>query len=711
MVQNIVNGAPMSISLGVNDIPRQAPVYVPEVLPTHLPVVFLYAADGPDGDHQIVDGNAASLIYGADTFDMRKPYATHQTKLANILTARANSFSAVRVRPDDAPDPANARLWLDLLETQIDDYERNEDGSIKLDVNGDPVTTGTKIDGFIAKWVITHIDPDQDGNDMFGKGTIGPGDQTDQTSGTQSKRYPIFDFAYPFFGARGNLAGIRLYAPTEVSSSPINPASLVNDHVYPLRLQLVRRLTPTATPTIQATQSAEQYIDFCLKPGTISSITESSFYMASKFPSSYQLLDDPSGLPNQWGPVGRFSIYQNNIDLVLGKLFAAEKPFIDAFSDFDAAASDADNLYRYNLFSGVSSQNVPYHSIQFNTSAGNAQRLSENSTFYLSGGGDGTMNEADFAVSVAKLAANYADPLSPWLNDAKYPESALWDTGFPLETKYALMSAMSIRKDIAVIISTHDVLGKQLTASEESSLAVALRTRALLYPESDYFGTATMRCVIVGRSGMLINDDYGRALPLTLDLADKVAGWMGSGNGIWKSGGGFDINPANIVSLFKSNTINVTYVPATVRNKDWANGLINVEDFSRLAAYWPAFRTVYPDDTSTLTSIITMFGMVEIEKVGQRVHRRFTGRTDLTEAQLIDRVNQAVIDSTNSRFDGRFLIVPDAYFDDADRQRGYSWHLRIKVGANMMRTVQTLYIEAYRMEDLQAQQGATQLAA
>lgn len=702
MVQPIVNAAPMTVMLGVQDDSTKPLVPVPEVLPTHLPKIYTYAQTGPTTP-QLVVGDSMTQMYGADSFDYRKPYATHATALINTVNAKGNSIMLQRVVPADAPAPANARLWADVLgPIQVPNWQRNSDGSIKTDVNGDPVQVvgeGATVTGYKIKWVVTHIDAGPDGEDMFGKGTIGPGDQTDTATSTQSQRYPFMDFAYPFQAAAGNLAGLRLYAPTEVSSSPINTTSLTVDAVYPFRLQLLQKPAANATAAIVPTQSAAQFLDFCLKPGTISSISQDVFYATQLFPKSYQLINDPSGLPNQYGTIGRFAVYQSLVDQLLAEFFAAEKPFIDQFSDFVLTDTDALNQYRLNPFSAVSSQNVPYHSLIINSDDGNAQRLTEASSFYVSGGGDGTMNETLFAGLVSAAVVDYANPLSNLLDDALYPESVMYDTGFPLQTKYDMISFIAIRKDTAIFLTPYDAAQTQpLTAAEESSLAIALKTRLQQFPESDYFGTSTMRGAIIGRSGTLIGSQYPKPLPLTIELASKLADYMGAGNGIWKPGGGFDQYPQNQVNLFSD--VNVTFTPSTVRNTDWSNGLVWVEQYSRRALYFPAFKTVYDNDTSVLTSIITMLGCVELEKVGQRARRNFSGTTQLTNAQLVSRVNQFVTDNTNQRFDGRFVIIPDTYFTAADLARGYSWSLNIKLYANNMKTVQTLQISAYRMEDL-----------
>ena len=185
-----------------------------------------------------------------------------------------------------------------------------------------------------------------------------------------------------------------------------------------------------------------------------------------------------------------------------------------------------------------------------------------------------------------------------------------------------------------------------------------------------------------------------------MEIATKAAMYMGAGNGKWKSGFSFDQAPANNVSMFIN--VNVTFTPATVRNKDWSNGLNWVESYGRRSLYFPALKTVYDNDTSVLNSFFTMMACVELEKVGERARRRFSGVSSLTNAQLIERVNAFVDENTTGRFDGRFVIVSDAYFTAADIARGYSWTLPIKIYAPNMKTVMSLSIESYRIDDLAA---------
>ncbi len=694
MTATIVNAAPMTILQGTNDKSTRALVPEAEVLPTHLPKIYLYTQKGPT-DPQLVSGAAAVQMYGEESFNERGIYATHATVLFNKVNGQGNSVMLQRVVPADAGDPASIRLSLDVLPKAIPLYERNLDGSIKLDNAGLPVPTGTTTPGFQVKWVVGPVARNNQNEDQFGLGTQGPGNQTDTATSTQSIRYPVADWRVSHQGSYGKNLGLRMWAPTAVGNAPLDSRVIVNEKVYPIRMACVQRASEIVTPTVIETQSAEQFVTAALKPGVIDRNYETELYAGDVFLPAYQNLESPS-LPPQYGPFGEFHLYDGQVKALLDMFYAAEVAFAeDGLSDFTGEDGEE---YRFNMLSGVSSQNVPYHSFQLVTGASDSVRLSEASTIYAMGGSDGSMSEADFAQQVIPLVEAYSDPNSILQNTAKYPESIMYDSGFPLTTKYALCRFISERKDTAVVLSTHDVLGPELTASQESSLAIALRTRLQLYPESDYFGTPTMRGMIIGRSGKLIGSLYRKKLPLTIEIATKAAAYMGAGNGKWKAGYSFDMAPLSEVTMFTD--VNVTFTPASVRHKDWANGLNWVENYGRRSLYFPALKTVYDNDTSVLNSFFTMMCCVELQKVGMRAHKRFSGTSSLTNAQLVERVNKFVVDNTVGRFDNRFVITPEAYFTAADLARGYSWTLPIKMYAPNMKTVMTLSVESYRIEDL-----------
>ena len=760
MTATIVNAAPMSIMLGTQDLSTRSLPSVPEALPTHLPKIYLYTQKGPTTP-QLVSGGDLTNVFGSDSFDLRKKWATHATVLANLVNAQGNAIMVQRVKPADAAPNASITLYLDVLPTQIPVYERNIDGSYKVDINNNPVpaTPAVTVDGYSVMWVATEVALNE-----FGMAGPKPGIQTAGT--VQSTQFPIMDLTVSNFGSYGNNIGLRMWAPTAMSSTPINPSLITNAQCYPFRMACVSRPDPITTPSIVTNQNGEQFVNVTFKPGVINTATDSLVGINDVFIQSYQLLNVPGYAP-VYGPFGNIHTYDAIIDALLKQFYAAELPYINSFSDIIGISNEE---YVFNMISGVASSGAPYTSFIVSSSGVDTVYLTENTTIYAKGGSDGTMGEATtlnvatltgsitndvltitagatnvlaagqfldgvgilpgttlvsgsgniwhvsvintvaattinvtvpgFASLVAQEVVKYSDPNSQLQDSATYPESIIYDSGFPLATKYALANFISLRKDTAVVLCCHDVTlpGPALTASEESSLAIALRTRLQMYPESDFYDTATMRAMIVGLSGKLMNSQYTKSLPLVLEIASKAGAYMGASNGVWKAGIGFDSSPTNQVTMFTD--VNVIFTPATVRNKDWANGLVWVDAFDRRSLYFPALKTVYDNDTSVLNSFFTMMAIVELEKVGERARREFSGEATLTNAQLIAQVNEFVNKNTLGRFDNRFVIRPDTYFTAADVARGYSWTLSIAIYAPSMKTVATISVQAYRISDL-----------
>lgn len=688
MSTTVVNGAPMTYFYGTDDQSTRRLQREPEARPTHLPMIWTYAKKGRE-DVYFVVGGSRSTIFGEETFDLRSKYATHATVLANVINAQGNLCAIRRVRPLDANGPATIRISLDVLETQIPEYERNSDGSYRYDSFGQKIESGNSIDGFQVKFVATSASAN------FGEATQAAGDQTDINNSTQSTLYPLFDLEVDSFGSYGNNLGVRIWAATSNSSSPLDERLVSNQKVYPFRIAAVERKDPLSTGKNVETQGGEQYLEVSLKPDMVNPYNDRDLYLGDVFLPAYEDTRSP-GMPPQYGPFGRMRIYQENIDELLQKFYDAEVPYADQFSDF---WEEENEQYRFNIFSGMSTMAVPYHSYVFNNEDANSVVISEHGTIYATGGSDGTMNEQLFAELVAADVVNFADRNHKYQNTARYPVSHFYDSGFPLETKYALCSALAIRKDTVVILSTYDVLGTGLSSADESSIAIALKTRLQMYPESEYFGTSTMRGIVVPRFGERINTQYRKKLPLTIELASKSARYMGASNKIWDGTENFEGDPNNRVTDFTN--INNTWTPAHIRNKDWDNGLVAVLDYDRSEAFFPAYKTVYDNDTSVLNSYITVCAIAELQKIGEEVWRELSGRSDLTEAQLVKEVQDRYNEKTTNLFDARYVITPRAYFTADDRSRGYSWTTEVTIYSPTMYTVQKLIVVARRISDLE----------
>jgi hypothetical protein len=693
-MSQILNAAPMTILRGTEDLSTRTVPAEAEVLPTHLPKVYIYAQKGPTTP-QLVVGNSRTQMYGDLTFDERSAWATHQTVLSNKVNTEGNAQMIERVLPADIGPRANFTLWLDVLETEVTVYERNADGSYVVDELGFPVPAvpAATVDGHMVKWVLTSESAFAN-ESKFGTQTQTPGDQTDGTN--QSVRYPIAQWWASSYGAYYNLSGIRLSAPTQNTTTPIDENVLTATKAYPFRISAIRKPKVTSSPGLVLTESGEAYFDFVLKPGVVHPSYGSDMYLGDIFLDKYQNINDPA-YPKKYGDFGGIKIYQDNIDAILEDLYAAEKQVADSHTDFSATGTE--DAYMVNIFTCVNSNGTPYNAIELVTDVDNPIYLNESTNLYAAGATDGTMNELTlFPDLVSERVAQYADETSYLQDTAMYPESIIYDTGFPMDTKYELIKFIAIRRDTFVALSTYVVGGPEMSAANENSAALLLMSRIQSYPESDYFGTAVVRGLIMGRYGILKNSSYRKKLPITIELAAMAARMMGAGNGRWNQEALFDKDPNNQINMFRD--INITFTSTKVRNKDWDVGLNWVQTSTRQTYFIPALQTVYNNDTSVLNSFFFAMCCVEMQKVAERVWRLFSGSVSLEDPVLFDRVNRAVEERSVGRFAGLFKIVPAAYKTEADTARGFSYTLPVSIYGNVMSTVATVELKAYRLSDL-----------
>ena len=285
------------------------------------------------------------------------------------------------------------------------------------------------------------------------------------------------------------------------------------------------------------------------------------------------------------------------------------------------------------MLTGVTSRNAPYYSFEI---ADTSIKFNQNYTIWAKGGDDGTMNLTDFSHDVGVKVTEYLNPNSLLQQSAYHCETFIHDSGFVLEDKYKLMSFISRRKDTAIVLSTYTVGGRELSVGEESSIGRALSIRAMLYPESVYYGTTTCRAAVFSGYGECKAARYRNLLPLTIEIASKLADYHGASIGNWKEGKSYDNAANNRVRMFKK--LRNCFRPANVRESDWNNGVNFVEYFDRADLYWPAMQTVYDNDTSVLNSLKTIVACVSLQRAGQEAQRMFSGNSSLTNAQYASEV-------------------------------------------------------------------------
>ena len=706
---SILNAAATVIPRGVKDSSAKRLPNEVVTKATMIPLIHSYCQKGPK--RRLVNSSDAARVFGSDTFDARKQYATHTTELANRVFGAGAQVVIERIEPADIGPKANVAIWMDVLFTQLPVYQRNSDGTIKRDMAGQPmeVTPAATVPGVKVKFSKSSVNALSD-ESTFGTLTYKPGTMTDGT--TQSTMYPIIQTWAPSRGLWGNGSGFRLWAPVQNSLVPVNQLAMAGTGTYPFRLQVIKRNAVSETARPVETMTLDQFIDFTFKPNVVDPLTDAKLTLTDVYRDHYTHTSN-DGLPYVDGELENFHVYTHYIADLAKQFYDLERG-LGSNSDFKGTAGAGGAVegeeWLFNFLSGKHSSGEEYHTFVVDSSG---LKLTENTNIYAEGGFDGTMWESaeplavppkqyvgSFAQLVADSMAEYANPNSPLMDTATNLESCFWDSGYPLATKFEACKFIAERKDTFVSLTPFDVNGPKLTAATELSAAQAIRAHLKMYAESDYFGTATCRGMIVGRHGKLIGSQYRKQLPLNIEVAVKAAKMMGSADGRWNEAEIFDSAPNSTITMFED--VNVTWTPSTVRNNDWKMGLNWIQSRSPRELFIPGLQTIYDDDTSVLNSFFVVMCDITLQRIGEGVWRDFSGTVRLDGDRLVERVNEAVNKEVQSRgrFCDMFKIIPRAQITSADKLRGYSWTLVIELYAGVAKTVMTLDVEAKRLSDL-----------
>ena len=691
------NSTPRNDTGGFRDKSNPDPILTAKQYPTHLPLWFIFGQKGPL-TRTLADSNIREQLYGSLTFDDTSKFYNHQTKFSDTVASKGNQCIYQRLVSPEAKASA-MRLWIDWIAFQVPLYERGTDGKYVLDGTGNPKPTGSFATGYRIKFVKTAIGEGALGG-AFGQAAQMDGDQV--VAGVQSKRYAFMDLPVTFMGAYGDDLGFRMWAP--VAGSRVTPdAELLEvNKSYPYVFACLDR----SSDSVQNinTVSGTQEMTAVLRQDQVKKSVKQPISFDPRF---YDMYNDRerTGMAPLYGPFDQVHVYQDNLEELLKMFYDAEEQYFDGFSDFDGSGytdDDVGEIHRFNILSGKSSKNVPYHSFIVDRTSPNAQAMSDISAVWAEGGSDGKTDLDTFNRLVQAEMTKYGDLSYETTEDRLgNPESIFYDTGFDTDCKMALANFIAVRKDTFLVWVLQDAQeARPLAADEESSMAIALYTRGQMMPESTEYGTSASRFMIVAGDGRLVSSTYRKRLPLSLEIASKSAEYMGAANGLWKSEFAFSNGDRANVTMFRD--VNVTWRPITSRARDWSNGMVYVQKKDMDMLFFPGLRTGYPTATSIFTSFFTNLIFVDLQKVADRVWANFTGNDKYTNEQFKKYVEQEFNRQIEGKYDSRVTINAYVTFSAVDEFNGYSWTLNGDVGAENMKTVQTTILTGYRRENMPA---------
>lgn len=716
----INKATPRVILLGIQDESARRLPAETEQLPQHLPITFLLTEKSEQ--ISIVSGSLLEEIYGDKTLDPRSNFYTHQSKMAEVFNGAGNMMMVQPIKLPGAK-AASLRLSVELVPATI----TASDGSTRNVTRVIWHASEVPVDDF----ALGKINPTYRQGDVaagLSGERLGALTQNGTAYYVPSALIPILDFQTDYRGSAGNNYGIQITTPFDTDNYPTNEvvSDIAKSFIY--RFSFMQK-GAASTPGVILNRYSEQSTDFVFKKGITDPQTGLKYSFEEVAVKNYEQLADPTVAP-QTAPFKNIHVYEDNIQNVLMNLAndyvvqgvdATGATYQFTIPGVQGAVEDPDSVHLINFLTGMDYHGTAYPTMDLVSSVKfGGIRFGRNITIYATGGADGfpmLMGVVDklelarqFDEAVRDWCSNTYVETNPIFDSARYPFSTLWDSGFSLDTKLAMLKPMGRHKRINVYLGTHRIYdynadktkfikARTLTAAEEVTMATQLSTAASLYPESEIFGTQACRCIIPTRSGIPISGSYQERLPFTFSLATLVAAYMGSADGIWRNEYAFDENPRNIDTFFDPETVNVTYQSPQVYNESWKAGAIWVQFFDRQSLFFPAFQTVYPDDTSVLNNLFTVMACSYLERVCEIVYRKLVGNGKFNTQKFAEESDKEITELTKGRFDDRFVIIPQTTFSANDILRGYSWETVINIYSNNMKTVNTTKIIARRMSD------------
>lgn len=683
-----VNGAPHYNDLGTRDGSGMQVLRLAMSYPQHLPKWYIFAQKGTTKTWY-GGGVDRELQFGATSFSERSKFFTNQTRGANVSNATGNIGAYQRIIPGDAGPASNLTLWLDLLPTAVDDYQRNADGSIRVE-NAQPIIIG-QLGGFKYQWSLSHDLTEGDAQ-SFRTRTQRAGTMVDPANPTvRSTQYPIAGWQASSKGAWGNDVGLSIWSmDSRVDNIP--ERMVEKQRCYPFGLRMFQRDQDIGSITTEKTVMGAEDISFTLKPMSYDPASNLDMHLSRRYSTSY--FEKNPRYSRQEPSLSNMVIYQNNIDAVLEALYTAEKPYIDAnFHDFNASGDD--EKYLFNLFGGHTLNGFIYRTFVPVTGTLSMDR---NQILYAKGGSDGTLSFENLEKGAIADVRRYQDLNDEVQDKAGFPESHMYDLGWSLNGKYEFAAFITRRGDTFVTFGTFQEGVIPRDIAEEFSTGSAIKARLANLPDSTYFNTPVIRAGIYSGDALHQGSALDNRVSSVLEVVHKRSKYLGASNGAWKSGSAYDQGaPGSVAEILYD--FNRLWIPVKTRYRFWDAGVNWWGRLDTEQAFCPAFRTVYSDDTSLLTADTMAMALIFANRVNDASWRVHSGTTGIAAPVFLQRVKTFVEGRIAGKIDNRYIMESNPTVSAFDEKVGYQWHSGISIYGDPMRTVAINYTEVFRSAD------------
>lgn len=438
---------------------------------------------------------------------------------------------------------------------------------------------------------------------------------------------------------------------------------------------------------------------------------ESNFNVLGLLIAAYEadVLDDTTGEITY----GSLNGYGESDDAIIGALTATEKTAVKGWMsgtvNLEAVAEERRGLgYMVNAVGLKNLLGVNYdHAIIEGASVTgytNVNLLAFDNIALLEGS-DGTFVADDDTTAQATDDAamyNFVKLRAEGVKDEiveslHYPFTHIFDVGYSMKTKKAMLDFLDVRDDVMVILSSQvlmsDGTGRAIKindqAEDEGNLE-ALRAYALLMRESVLYGTDCMRAAIYNHCGKLVNSVYTGYVAFTYWDAVQYSKY---GNLTFMNQAEPRGLPNSYNLLFKE--FNWWNYRADSQSRVWDNGgnYCQYADMTRL--FYPALRTVYRAATSVLVDEWFVSAVVYAKYVCRRAWATFSGRND-SASVLQGAIKQYLDAELSALFNSKYSFEVSVYQTAEEMELGYIQHVKLKITSGATMRVLDVDIEVNR---------------
>lgn len=677
-----------------------------EILPVHRALWVMKTQEGPCGDPTwCASFTQAKAIFGAETFKpANKVYFSPQ---AQFLLETLTYNGAFICRASEGGSEAQVILEAWVRETDVVQYQLDEDGNRLVDSNGNYLTAkdangvdikeaGVEIT-FRTRYELTSTETSA-GRDLGSlaasrTAATGEGDNV-----VNYKVYPILAVKALYPGLYGNdLAFSLFYLPGENKAGDVDFFKSVFYSFAP-----VRRDYGSTTTSPLYDKYNRTFETFAANPETIDPDNNVQYSMENMLNRGYDA--EGKQLPytiytyeDSFKALGNLIISKEvaaNTTDCLGNISTKE------LEGFDAASSELG--YKVNVFTGYNVNKQPYKHVSIITKLDDNQEtpvavLSDKSVIYLNGGADGNLDDQMVENAVRQLCAK---KLNPQIVDKfKYPITHMYDPGFSMKTKYAMLDFLDVRDDIMVELSTQvlfdDGTGRSIEINEQDedeANGEALRSYALLMRESILMGTDCCRCAIYCHAGRLATGTYTNYLPMTYWSASKHAKFGRTQYMSVTEPRGW---PESYNEMFKVASYKWINFDPEGQSRVWDSGLNYLQYADRSRVFYPSLRTVYRAETSVLVDQWFVDAVVYTKHVVRKAWAKHSGRND--RAAVIQQAIKDYLDAElGALYCGKYDFTVTVYQTEEEVKIGYIQHVKISITSPATMRVLDVDIEVNR---------------